>query len=79
MLNINEFITAVDVNHSEVYLEIDGKDYIVSESMGHGPTGEPLSLTGPDGQMFAWNANGILDLTLDGKPIRSFIDCIDWT
>jgi len=78
VLNINEFITAVDVNHSEVYLEIDGKDYIVSESMGHGPADEPLSLTGPDGQMYAWNANGILDLTLDGRTIRSLVDSIKW-
>ena len=78
MFDIDAFIEAVDVNHSEVYLEIDGKDYIVSESMGHGPADEPLSLTGPDGQRYAWNADGILDLTLDGKTIRSLVDSIKW-
>ena len=78
VFDIDAFIEAVDVNHSEVYLQIDGKDYIVSESMGHGPADEPLSLTGPDGQMYAWNANGILDLTLDGRTIRSLVDSIKW-
>jgi len=78
VLDIDAFIEAIDVNHSELYLEYNGNTYIVSESMGHGPADEPISLTGPDEQQFAWDANGVLNLLLDGKPIRSLVDEIKW-
>lgn len=76
MLNPDDFIYAVDDCHNEVYLDYNGEVYIVSESMGEGPNGEPLSLTWSDGKLFAHNANGILNLLLDGKPIRSLVDSI---
>lgn len=75
MYALEDFTRDLQEAHKEIVFQYEGDTYIVSESMGAGPNGEPYRFAGPNLSGYADSIEALLDaITLNGEPLRARLD-----
>lgn len=75
-MDFEDFRYLLNVQHDELEFETpDGQHYLISDCAIDTPAETPYALFRPDGTKdYARDADGVLDLTIDGTSIRAMFD-----
>ena len=78
MVDQNDLRDAIDNSATEVFLVYNDAQIVISQSLEKGPNDEPITVLTPDGENHVWNAEGVLDVTIEGQSIRSLLPDMEW-
>ena len=79
-MNFEDFRYLLNEQHAELVFDTpDGRHFLISDSAVDTPDGMPYALLRPDDTIdYARDADGVLDLTIDGTSIRAMINDLDF-
>lgn len=79
-MNYEDFRYLLNVQHAELEFETpDGQHYLISDSAVETPDAAPYALFRPDDTIdYAKDADGVLDLSIDGTSIRAMISDLNF-
>ena len=78
MVDMPDLIDAIDNSAAEVFIHHGDDLFVISQSLGKGPNGEPITILTPDETHYAQTSDGVLDVTVNGSTIRSLLHEMEW-